>query len=98
EDLIAMKAAERDLGSGDQAKVAVLDAINLRLGAARDEADSFEHFLACQVRSDNGRIAFRHELFHGELDESHLAESRLVFQEGKLLAGDAGARFEVDEI
>src|SRR5262249_36446148 len=58
EDTITMHTAEGDLGGGDQAKVAVGDAVDLslgRVGIARDEADALEHLDARQVRGDDRR-------------------------------------------
>ena len=39
-DLAGVQAAERDLGRGDEVQVAVLDAVDLRLRPAGNEADA----------------------------------------------------------
>ena len=48
-NLLGQPAAERDLGRGDQAQVAIFNAVNLRFRTTRDEADAFEHLIAGQV-------------------------------------------------
>ena len=97
-DLAGVQAAERDLGRGDQVQVVVLDAVDLRLRPARNEADALQHVAAGQVGRDHRREAFAHEQLDRVLLQRQLQQHGLVLQEVKPVAGDAGAAFEIDEV
>ena len=101
EDLVAVHAAERDLGRGDQAQVAVGDAVDLprlRVRVARHEADAFQHVDAGQVRRDDRRVALFNERLHGVLDEGQFQQHGLVLEEVELLPGDRGPGLEIGQV
>ena len=101
EDLVAMHAAERDLGGGDEAQIGVGDRVDLprlRIRVAGHEADPLQHLDAGQVGRDDRRVAARDQLLHRVLDQRHLQQCGFVLEEVELLAGHRGAGFEIDEI
>ena len=57
EDIVGVHPAQRDLGGADQAQVAVLDRIDLRLLAAGGEPDALQDIITGQVGRDDRREA-----------------------------------------
>ena len=55
QDIVGVHPAQGDLGGADQAEVAVLDRIDLRLFAARREPDPLQDIITRQVGRDDGR-------------------------------------------
>ena len=61
DDLPCIQAAERDLGRGHQIQVMILDAVDLRLRPAGNEADALKHVAAGQIGRHHRREAFAHQ-------------------------------------
>ena len=98
EDLVFLRAAQRDLGRGDEAQVAVFDRINLRFGPAGQKADPRKHFVPGQVGRGEEREAVGPQFLQRELHEAQLQQHGLVLEEVEAVAGDPGAGLEVDEV
>ena len=97
-DLAGVQAAERDLGRGDEVQVVILDAVDLRLRPAGNEADALEHVAAGQVGRDHRREAFAHQQLDRVLLQRELQQRGFVLEEVEAVAGDAGAAFEIDQV
>ena len=98
EDLVAVHAAERDLGRGDEAQVGVRQAVDLRLRAARHEADAFEHLDAGHVRRDDRRVALFQERLQGVLHQGQFQQHRLVLEVVELLPGHRRSGLEIRKV
>ena len=96
--IAGVQAAERDLGRGDEIQIEVLDAVDLRLRPARDEADACQDLAAGQVGRDRRREAFLHQQVDRVLLQRQFQQHRFVLQEVEAVAGDARAAFEVDQV
>ena len=97
-DLAGVQAAERDLGRRHQVEIVILDAVDLRLRPARNEADAFQHVAAGQVGRDHRREAFANQEVHRVLLQREFQQRGFVLQEVEAVAGDAGAAFEIDQV
>ena len=96
--LVGQQAAERDLGRGHEAQVAVGDAIDLRFRAARREADALQNFVAGQIGRDRRREAFADQQVDGIALQRQFEQHGVVLEKVKAVAGDFRARFEIDQI
>lgn len=93
-----MHAAERDFRRGDEAQVAVLDAVNLRLRPARDEADALQHLDTGHVWCDHRHVALIGQRAHRVLHKGQFQQGGLALQEVELRPGDARAGLEIDQV
>ena len=92
EDLSGQQAAERDLGRGDQAQVAVGDAVDLRLRPAGNEADALQDFVAGQVGRDRRREAFADQQVDRVVLQGQFQQHGVVLEKVEAVPGDLGAR------
>ena len=98
QNLAGQQAAERDLGRGDQAQVAVGDAVDLRFRAAGNVAGALQDLVAGQVGRDRRREALLHQHVERVALQGQFQQHGLVLEEVEAVAGDLGAAFEVDQI
>ena len=98
QDLVGQHAAQRDLGRGHQAQVAVGDAVDLRLRAARHEADALQDFVAGQVGRDRRRETFADQQVDGVALQGQVEQHGVVLEEVEAVAGDLRPGLEIDQV
>ena len=97
EDPLVKRAAERDLGRGDEREVGAGDRVDLRLVATRHEARALEDRVAGEIGRGHHREAFPHQEVDRVALQGQFQQHRVVHQKVEAVAGDAGARLEVEE-
>src|SRR2546430_13743685 len=86
ERFVEKHSAERDLSRADKAEIAVLDRIDLRLGAARIEADALEDFVLRQVGSCGEREVFLQKNIESVPLQGQIEQNGVVLQKIKAVA------------
>ena len=98
EQLVGEHAAQRDLGGADQAEVAVLDRVDLRLDPSGGEPDAFQNTVTGKIGSDDGREPGSDQGSDRELLKCQLQEHGVVLEKVEAGARDLAAGLEVDQV
>ena len=98
DDLAGVQAAERDLGRGHEVQVVILDAVDLRLRPAGNEADALEHVAAGQVGRDHRREALARRAARPRTAAAPAPAARLRSSGSRTRGRRCGAAFEVDQV
>ena len=96
--LAGEEPAERDLGRRHQAQVALLDAVDLRLRPAGNEADALQDLVAGQVGRGHGREALLEQHIQGITLQGQIQQHGVVLEEVEAVPCHAGPALEVDQV
>ena len=97
DDVARVHAAERDLGRRDEIQIRSGDAIDLRLGSARDETRAVQNIIACQVRRDDRRVPGLGQQTHRVMLQRQFQEDAIALEVVKPRPGDLGPRGKIDQ-
>src|SRR5262249_36342836 len=98
EHLVVVEAAESDLRGADQVEVGAGERVDLRLVAARRDGEAVDDLPPRDVGRQVGHVAGADRALEREALERQIEQHGLAAQEVPLLAGDARAALEVEEV